>query len=55
MAESSTRVWIAVTNHQKFVLEADTYEQAAALFEEKLGYAPQAWQLESMDNDDPSS
>lgn len=54
MAESLGRVWIAVTNHEKFIVEADTHEQAAQKFQEKMGYKPKDWQLELMERpDDP--
>lgn len=54
MAESLGRIWIAVTNHRKFTIEADTYDQAAAMFQEKEGYKPKSWQLELMErSDDP--
>jgi hypothetical protein len=54
MAESLGRVWIAMTNHRKFIIEADTHDQAAAKFQEKMGYYPKDWQLELMErSDDP--
>jgi len=54
MAESLGRIWIAVTNHRKFIIEADTLDQAAAKFQEKMGYKPKSWQLELMErSDDP--
>lgn len=54
MAESLGRVWIAVTNHRKFIIEADTLDQAAQKFQEKMGYYPKDWQLELMERpDDP--
>ena len=54
MTESLGRVWIAMTNHQKFIIEADTLEQAAQKFQEKMGYYPKDWQLELMERpDDP--
>lgn len=52
MAESLGRVWIAMTNHEKFVIEADTLDQATAKFQEKMGYSPQSWQLELMERSD---
>lgn len=54
MHESLGRVWIAVTNHERFTLQADTHDQAAAMFQEKMGYYPKDWQLELMErNTDP--
>lgn len=54
MDESLGRKWIAVTNHRKFIIEADTLDQAAAKFQEKMGYYPETWQLELMErSDDP--
>ena len=54
MTESFGRVWIAVTNYEKFIVEADTREQAAQKFQEKMGYYPKDWQLELMERpDDP--
>ena len=54
MPESLGRVWIAVTNHRKFIIEADTLDQAAQKFQEKMGYYPKDWQLELMERpDDP--
>lgn len=52
MTESLGRVWIAVTNHDKFIIEADTHDQAAQKFQEKMGYAPRSWQLELMERHD---
>lgn len=52
MAESLGRAWIAVTNHRKFIIEADTRDQAAAKFQEKMGYYPKDWQLELMERPD---
>ena len=49
MTESIGRVWIAVTNHEKFIIEADTHDQAALKFQEKKGYIPKNWQLELME------
>ena len=49
MSESLGRVWIAMTNHRKFIIEADTHDQAAQKFEEKVGYYPKDWQLELME------
>lgn len=49
MTESLGRVWIAMTNHRKFIIEADTHDQAALKFQEKMGYYPQNWQLELME------
>jgi hypothetical protein len=47
-------MWIAVTNHERFIVEAQTYEEAAQKFQEKMGYAPRDWQLELMERpDDP--
>lgn len=54
MNESPGLVWIAVTNHRKFIIEADSHDQAATKFQEKMGYYPQSWQLELMERlDDP--
>jgi hypothetical protein len=54
MGEPVVRVWVAVTNHRKFVIQADTREQAAEQFQEKMGYYPKDWQLELMErSDDP--
>ena len=54
MTESLGQVWIAVTNHRKFIIEADTLDQAAQKFQEKMGYYPKDWQLELMERpDDP--
>lgn len=52
MTESLGRVWIAVTNHRKFIIEADTHDQAADKFQEKMGYYPKDWQLELMERPD---
>ena len=49
MTDSLDRVWIAVTNHRKFIIEADTHDQAARKFQEKMGYYPKDWQLELME------
>lgn len=54
MTDSLGRVWIAMTNHRKFIIEADTLGQAAEKFQEKTGHAPKDWQLELMERpDDP--
>lgn len=49
MAESLGHVWIAVTNHRKFTIEANTRDEAADKFQEKMGYYPKSWQLELME------
>lgn len=54
MTESFGRVWIAVTNHRKFIIEAETHDQAAEKFQEKMGYYPKDWQLELMERPDES-
>lgn len=54
MDEALARTWIAMTNHRKFTITAPTFEQAAAQFQEKMGYHPEPWQLELMEtSDDP--
>lgn len=54
MTESLGRVWIAMTNHEKFIVQADTHDQAAQKFQEKIGEYPKPWQLELMERpDDP--
>lgn len=49
MEQSLGRVWIAVTNHRKFTISADTHDQAVDKFQEKMGYYPEDWQLELME------
>lgn len=49
MDGSLGRVWIAITNDRKFTIEADTLDQAADMFQEKMGYRPSPWQLELME------
>lgn len=49
MGEPSGRTWIAITNHKKFIVQADTFDQAATLFQQKTGHYPQPWQLELME------
>lgn len=53
MAEALGRTWIAMTNHRKFVIVAETRDQAAAKFQEKMGYYPEDWQLELLEKNDP--
>lgn len=50
MREPLGRTWIAVTNHRKFIIQADTLDQAALRFKEKTGHSPEPWQLELMEN-----
>ena len=52
MAEPLGRVWIATTNHRKFIIEAETRDEAADMFQEKMGYYPQSWQLDLMETPD---
>ncbi len=54
MPEPLAPVWIAITNTEKFIVEAETREEAAQKFQEKMGYEPKSWQLELMERpDDP--